>query len=187
MFCSGLRHSFGSFKNSLWLKLDSYLSLAVLLALLTGCGTTTDVTQLDSQGSASRKNNLVFKTVVLRVISEVPNNEIATEMLDRNIGNELLLKRKQLVDSNGDVEVIVVIKDFQGVSKDARLWLASLAGNSRLRANITVKQQNEIIHQFVLDTEGKGASNTADWWSGEGGSTEDMLQKSAQRIIAEII
>jgi len=175
--------SFPGYK--LWLT--TICSFLLILATLTGCGTTTDVTQNNIRGSNSRTKDLIFKTVSLHVSSEVSNNEIATELLDRSIGNELLLKRKQLVDKNGDIDLIVVIEDFKGVSKDARVWLGSLAGSSLLRAKIIVKQNNSTVHQFVLDTEGKGASNTADWWSGEGGSTEDMLQKSAEKIIAEII
>jgi hypothetical protein len=53
--------------------------------------------------------------------------------------------------------------------------------------DVTVTRNGSNLMNFTLDTESEGASSTGDWWSGHGGSTEDMLQRSAVKIVNEIL
>ena len=160
--------------------------IVLLVFQVLGCGTTTAIHSNNNPASA-KTPKLVFKTLVLEVKTVVPESDEEARLLDRFLSTEFMLKRKQLVDTNGDVQVVAVITRLEKVSQTSRLWWGSLAGSARLRVDVTVTGWGSGVMNFTLDTEAQGAASTGDWWSGLGGSTEDMLQRSAVKIVSEIL
>lgn len=128
-----------------------------------------------------------YTSLALIVKTDVPGSDEEVRLLDRFLSTEFIIRRKQLVESNGDVQVEAVIKRLEKVSQTSRLWWGSLAGSARLRVDVTVTRKPSSVMNFTLDTEAQGASSTGDWWSGHGGSIEDMLQRSAVKIVDEIL
>lgn len=108
-------------------------------------------------------------------------------LLDRALAQEFLLRRKQVVES-GDIKLVATVEQFEGVSQTARLWFGSLAGAAVLRVKVVITGANlSEPMSFVIDTQASGASSTGDWWTGHGGSTEDLLQRAAREIVDHIL
>ena len=79
---------------------------------------------------------MAFKTVVIKVKSEVPGTEEAEKQLNFALEVEFLYKKKLIVKSGGDIEVTVVIKSLKDVPRESRVWFGSLAGSATLLAEV---------------------------------------------------
>jgi hypothetical protein len=129
-----------------------------------------------------------FQSVSLEVKSKSPESKTEAQLLDRYLANEFLLRRKQLVTERADITVTATIEEFTGISQTARLWLGSLAGQGVVRVRVEVTGSGlSAPLVFVVDSRAAGASSTGDWWSGYGGSTEDLLERTAKEIINYIL
>lgn len=158
------------------------LGLLLPLSLLGGCGTSREV-----QYTGQEHDPVAFKTVVIKVKSEVPGTEEAEKQLNFALEVEFLYNKKQIVESGGDIEVAVVIKSLRDVPRASRVWFGSLAGSATLRAEIRVAGKKLKPFSFSVETESRGAGTTEDFLTGKGGSTQDMLERTAELIVAELI
>lgn len=163
------------------------LGLILSLCLLGGCGTSREV-QYTNQGVDGWEHDpLAFNTVAIKVKSEVPGTEEAEKQLNFALEVEFLYKKKKIVASGGDIEVAVVIKSLEDVPRASRVWLGSLAGSATLRAEVRVAGKRKKPFTFSVETVSRGAGTTEDFLTGKGGSTQDMVERTAELIVAELI
>jgi hypothetical protein len=163
------------------------ISLLLLLFLLGGCGTTMEVQYPVNQDASEAHQPAVFKSVTIKVKSEVPETEEAEKQLNFAMEVELLYKKKKIVKSGGDIILAVVIKSLRDVPRESRVWFGSLAGNAEMRTDVTVKGGGLPPRLFTVETTTRGAASTDDFLTGKGGSTQDMLERTAQAIVEELI
>ena len=163
------------------------LSLLLPLCLLGGCGTSREVQYTDHRAEGWEHNPRAFKTVVINVKSEVPGAEEAEKQLNFAMEVEFLYKNKLIVKSGGDIEVTVVIKSLKDVPRESRVWFGSLAGSATLLADVRVVGKKSKPFSFAVETVSRGAGTTEDFLTGKGGSTQDMLERTAEVIVAELV
>lgn len=163
------------------------LSLLLPLCLLGGCGTSREVQYSDPRVDGWERQPLVFKSVVINIKSEVPGTEQAEKQLKFSLEVEFLYRKKLIVKSGGDIEVVVVIKSLQDVPRESRVWLGSLAGSATLLAEVRVAGKKAKPFTFTVETISRGAGTTDDFLTGKGGSTQDMLERTAELIVAELV
>ena len=163
------------------------LSLLLPLCLLGGCGTSREVQYTDHREEGWEHIPLVFKTVVIKVKSEVLGAEEAEKQLNFAMEVEFLYKNKLIVKSGGDIEVTVVIKSLKDVPRESRVWFGSLAGSATLLAGVRVVGKKSKPFSFAVETVSRGAGTTEDFLTGKGGSTQDMLERTAEVIVAELV
>ena len=163
------------------------LGIILPLCLLGGCGTSREV-QYTNQGVDGWEHDPVaFNTVAINVKSEVPGTEEAEKQLNFALEVEFLYKKKKIVASGGDIQVAVVIKSLEDVPRASRVWLGSLAGSATLRAEVRVAGKRTKPFTFSVETVTRGAGTTEDFLTGKGGSTQDMVERTAELIVAELI
>ena len=80
------------------------------------------------QSSSAKSQNLPFTSLALVVKTDVPGSDEEVRLLDRFLSTEFIIRRKQLVESNGDVQVEAVIKQLEKVSQTSRLWWGKPSG-----------------------------------------------------------
>ncbi|MFZ1536017.1 MAG: hypothetical protein WAT23_01320 [Chromatiaceae bacterium] len=171
------------------MKLLALLTLGLFLSLclLGGCGTTREVQYTGPQADGWDHKPVDFKTVVIAVKSEVPETEEAKKQLIFALEVEFRYKKKSVVKSGGDIEVTVVIQSLNDVPRESRVWLGSLAGSATLHADVRIKGKTIKPFSFAVETISRGAETTDDFLTGKGGSTQDMLERTAELIVAELI
>jgi len=162
------------------------LGLIPLICLLGGCGTTREVQYTGTQAKGWDHNPVAFKTVVITVKSEVPGIEEAIKQLTFALEVEFLYKKKSIVKSDGDIEVAVFIKSLKEVPRESRVWLGSLAGSATVHAVVDVRGKHIKPFSFAIETISRGAGTTDDFLTGKGGSTQDMLERTAELIVGEL-
>lgn len=162
------------------------LLLSLFFVLLNGCGTTTDIKREAPRELSPVRTDMEFMSITVQVISEVADTGSEVKFLENQLREQLINRQKTVVDSDADAEMFVVIKHLKKVSKGARLWWGSLAGKAEIRVNVTMTGKTVPPLNFTVDSEATGASSAGDWFSGYGGSTEDLLQRTATAIISEL-
>ena len=168
----------------LWLII---LSLLLPLCLLGGCGTSREVQYSDPRVDGWERQSLAFKLVVINVKSEVPGTEEAEKQLNFSLEVEFRYKKKLIAKSGGDIAVAVVIKSLKDVPRESRVWFGSLAGSATLLAEVRVTGKKSKPFSFTVETVSRGAGTTDDFLTGKGGSTQDMLERTAEVIVAELV
>lgn len=167
-------------------RLGAFLSLPLVL-FLTACGTAMEVHYPSPEPDTAEVIPARFSRVVLEVGSSVPDTEEARKLMRFALEVEFLQKHKQLVQNNGDLEVSVVITGLKDVPRESRVWLGSLAGRAEMRTEIRVKGRQGKVSRFAIETLSQGATSSADFLTGKGGSTQDMVERTAAAIVAEIV
>ena len=119
--------------------------------------------------------------------TEVENSAEEAQQLKEFLVKEFKAKNKEIKDSEANAEMIVVMKHLKKVSRSSRLVWGSLAGKAEIRADVTITTTNAAPVSFTVDTSSKGASSAGGWLSGYGGSTEDALERTAAKIVSEIL
>jgi len=163
--------------------LSAVLTASVLM-LSAACGTTTSVANYQKPLAKKPK----FQSVGLKVNTQLAGKEEETRLLDRFVANELLLRRKQLLESGADINVVVTIEHLDGVSQTARLWLGGFAGDGTVRVKVVVTGgdlPDPVV--FSIDSRTTGASTSDEWWTGYGGTTQDLLQRAAKVIVDQLL
>ena len=100
---------------------DSFFTFvgSILVINILACGSTTSVHYSPVQSSSAKSQNLPFTSLALVVKPDVPGSDEEVRLLDRFLSTEFIIRRKQLVESNGDVQVEAVIKQLEKVAKRA--------------------------------------------------------------------
>lgn len=164
-----------------------FLIVASLVLLLSGCGTTTNIKRDTPHEPSVASKNLKFESISVKVRTEVADTGEEARLLENYLRKQFVAKNKKVVDSDPDAEMIAVIKHLKKVSRGARLWWGSLAGKSEIRVDVSMRtRKSEPVH-FTVDSEAKGASSAGDWFTGYGGTTEDIIQRTSVAIAAELL
>lgn len=164
-----------------------FFLIGILIFGLISCGTTSTIKPSGSLESLKNLPKLSFNSIKIDVKTEVEDSMWEVHLLKDFLADEFKAKNIEIKDSEADAEMVVVMKHLKNVSRGSRLWWGSLAGKAELRVDVTITTQNTAPVSFSVDTSSRGASSAGDWLSGYGGSTEDALERTAAKIVDEIL
>jgi len=161
--------------------------LFLLFLVLSGCGTSLEVHYEGSDQAGWEPPSYRFKTLSLAVHSDVPDIEQAIKQLEFALEVEFAARRKRILPSGADLQVTVDIQSLTDVQRETRVFLGSLAGQARMRSRIRVTTPGKAPFVFAIETVSSGADTTEDFLSGKGGSTQDMVERTALGIVEELV
>lgn len=156
------------------------------LIFLLACGTTSVIVPTSGLVSVETLPKIAFTSIQIEIKTEVADSEQEVQLLKEFLVKEFQNRGKIIVESRADAKMVATIIHLKKVPKTKRLWWGSLAGKAEAKIDIVFILNNDKAY-FTIDTGSAGASSAGDWLSGYGGSTEDMLERSAERIVAEIL
>jgi len=167
-------------------RIAMLILLIAAAAVIAGCGTTVNV---KPEGSMSGKEipKLSFASIAIEVKTEVEDSQDAVKMFKESLANEFKERNITVVDNGADAKMVVEIKHLKKVSKTSRFFWGSLSGSAELKAKITITVKNSKSLNFSIDSSARGASGLGDFMTGYGGSTDDLLNRGAKKIIEEIL
>ena len=117
----------------------------------------------------------VFHNVT--VVSNVPDSTEEAAFLQSQLYKKL--------GKRTDTTIFVTINHLVKKSRMGRLWWGPLTGSAELRATVqaTTPQGQR---NFQIDTTMAGTATVSGFFTGYGGSTEDLLARAADKIMQEI-
>jgi len=146
-----------------------------------------EVQYLSPEPGAAEVIPASFSQVVLEVGSSAPDSDYARKLMRFALEVEFIQRHKKLVKTGGDLQVKVDITALKDIPRKSRVWLGSLAGTAEMRTEIRVRGRQGKVSRFAVETLSQGATSPEDFLTGKGGSTQDMVERTAAAIVAEIV
>jgi len=167
-------------------RIVMFFLLIAAAAVMAGCGTTVNVKPEESM-SGKEIPKLSFTSISIEVKTEVEDSQEEVQMFKKLLENEFNSRNIAVAESGTDAKMVVAINHLKKVSKTSRFFWGSLSGSAELKAKITITVKNSKSLNFSIDSSARGASSAGDWFTGYGGSTDDLLNRGAKKIIEEIL
>lgn len=168
------------------MKKIAFFMLIVAAFLLSACGTTVNVKPTDGSLPSEESLKLSFASVAIEVKTEVEDSQEEAQMFKDFLANEFKERNITVAESGTDAKMMVIIKHLKKVSKTSRFFWGSLAGSAEIKADIAIKTKTA-NSSFFVNASARGASGFSDYMSAYGGSTEDLLNRTAKKIAEKIL
>ncbi len=159
--------------------------LIVIAFLMSACGTTINLKPIEKSIPDKEFPKMFFTSIAIEVKTEVEDCREEIQMFKKFLTNEFKERKITVVESETDTKMMVVIKHLKRVSKTGRFFWGSLAGSAELKAEIIITKDISTL-SFFIDTSSQGASGVGDFLTGYGGSTDDLLNRTAKKIVEYI-
>jgi len=167
-------------------RIAMFFLIIAAAAVMAGCGTTVNV-KPDESMSGKEIPKLSFTSISIEVKTEVEDSQEEVQMFKNLLENEFNSRNIAVAELGADAKMVVIISHLKKVSKTSRFFWGSLSGSAELKAKITITVKNSKSLNFSIDSSARGVSGLGDFATGYGGSTDDLLDRGAKKIIEEIL